>query len=83
MSVAPVVCSARARRTVLSRPCTSSTPGAPRRRLDARALSPAPRPALPVCAQPRPRGVRRPRGAPSPGAACGGGRQTAPPRRAA
>eukprot|EP00966_Prymnesium_polylepis_P161035 3721257-Prymnesium_polylepis.1 len=33
MSVAPVVCSARARRTVLSRTCTSPTPGAPRRRL--------------------------------------------------
>eukprot|EP00966_Prymnesium_polylepis_P044062 1021462-Prymnesium_polylepis.1 len=39
MSAAPVVCSARARRTVLSRPCTSPTPGAPRRRLYARALA--------------------------------------------
>eukprot|EP00966_Prymnesium_polylepis_P166126 3840205-Prymnesium_polylepis.1 len=43
MSVAPVVCSARARHTVSSRPCTPPTPapalprppGAPRRRLDA------------------------------------------------
>eukprot|EP00966_Prymnesium_polylepis_P178427 4132474-Prymnesium_polylepis.1 len=55
------------------------TPGAPRRRLDARVLA---RPAapLPVCAQSRPRddpGVPPPRGLRV------GGRQTAPPRRAA
>ena len=35
MSVALVVCSARARRTVSPRPCTPPAPDAPRRRLDA------------------------------------------------
>eukprot|EP00966_Prymnesium_polylepis_P304099 7025504-Prymnesium_polylepis.1 len=71
--------SARARRTVSPRPRTSPTPGAPRHRLAARALARLAAP-LPVCAHSRPRddpGVPHPRGLRA------GGRQTAPPRRAA
>eukprot|EP00966_Prymnesium_polylepis_P286359 6615131-Prymnesium_polylepis.1 len=64
MSVAPVACSARARRTVLSRPCTSPTHGAPRRRLDV--ARPAASIHSPCVLSPdRPRddpGVPRPRG---------------------
>eukprot|EP00966_Prymnesium_polylepis_P170382 3938431-Prymnesium_polylepis.1 len=48
MSVASVVCSARARRTLSPRPRAHPTPGMPRRRLAARAFArpaaPAPRP---------------------------------------
>eukprot|EP00966_Prymnesium_polylepis_P075304 1746793-Prymnesium_polylepis.1 len=61
-----------------SRPCTPPTPGAPRRLLGACPL------ARPAASTPRVCSVltpRRPRGTPSPGAACGGA--PAPPRRAA
>ena len=54
MTVAPVVCSARARRTVSPRPRAPPTLGAPRRRLDACTLA---RPAAStprVCSVPTP-----------------------------
>eukprot|EP00966_Prymnesium_polylepis_P267778 6186106-Prymnesium_polylepis.1 len=64
-----LVCSARARRTVSPRPSTPPVPGAPRRRLDACTLARPAASAPRVCSVQTP---RRPRGAPSPGAACGG-----------
>eukprot|EP00966_Prymnesium_polylepis_P001249 28446-Prymnesium_polylepis.1 len=70
MSVAPVVCSARARRTVSSSPCT---PGAPRRRLDTCALAHPAASTPRVCSTVPARSRVTTPGYPVPGGCVGGG----------